>query len=220
MMLPIMTRVDELLSISSEALAPKPKALPKVLEPYALGCELFQMLQSRNGFYAFESALHVFPLTSAAGMSLEERNSESLWRGGYQDLAEGLLFLAEDVFQDQFALSARGVLRFKAETGETTRLADSIDGWAEKLLSDYKTETGWPLASQWQADVGPLLAGKRLMLSTPFFLGGEYSIENLWMGDAVEGMRFQGRCCHPNEKLAEWVQSQTNRGEETYGPVI
>jgi hypothetical protein len=190
-MLPIMTRVDELLSISSAPLAPKPKALPKLLEPYALGRELFQMLQSKNGFYAFESALHVFPLTSAAGMSLEEWNSESLWRCGYQDLAEGLLFFAEDAFQDQFALSARGVLRFKAETGETTCLADSIEGWAENILRDYTTETGWPLASQWQADTGPLPAGKRLMPTTPFFLGGEYSIENLWVGDAVEGMRFK-----------------------------
>jgi hypothetical protein len=191
MMLPTMTRVDELLSISSEALAPKPKSLPKLLEPYALGRELFQMLQSKNGFYAFESALHVFPLTSAAGMSLEEWNSESLWRGVYQYLAEGLLFFAEDAFQDQFALSACGVLRFKAETGETSCLADSIDGWAENILRDYKTETGWPLASRWQADGGPLPAGKRLVPTTPFFLGGKYSIENLWVGDAVEGMRYK-----------------------------
>jgi hypothetical protein len=29
------------------------------------------------------------------------------------------------------------------------------------------------------------------MPKTPFFLGGEYSIENFWVGDSVEGMRFK-----------------------------
>jgi len=29
------------------------------------------------------------------------------------------------------------------------------------------------------------------MPKTPFFLGGAYSVGNLWAGDAVEGMRFK-----------------------------
>jgi hypothetical protein len=186
-----MTQVDKLLSIGSDPLAPKPEILPRLLEPHALGLDLFHILQSKNGFYGFESALHVFPLASATVISLEEWNSHNLWRGGYQDLAEGLLFFAEDVFQDQFCLSVGGVLRFKAETGETDFLADSIEGWAERMLRDYRIETGWPLASRWQAEKGPLPAGKRLMPKTPFFLGGAYAIENLWEGDAVEGMRFK-----------------------------
>jgi hypothetical protein len=186
-----MTAVEKLLSISSEPLAPKPKALAKILEPYALGPELFYMLECKNGFYAFESALHVFPLTSAIGMSLEEWNADSLWRIGYQDLADGLLFFAENAFQDQYCLSANGVLRFCSETGTTKVLADSMEGWAGKLLDDYNCETAWPLASKWQTEHGSLPAGKRLMPKIPFFLGGEYSIENLWAGDAVEGMRFK-----------------------------
>jgi hypothetical protein len=55
-----MTSVEELLSISSEGLAPEPRTLAKILEPFSLGPELFHMLECKNGFYAFESALHVF----------------------------------------------------------------------------------------------------------------------------------------------------------------
>jgi hypothetical protein len=87
-----MTSVDELLSISSEGLSPEPKTLAKIIAAFSLGPELFDMLRRKNGFYAFESALHVFPSTSAVAISLEEWNADTLWRNGYRDLAEGLLF--------------------------------------------------------------------------------------------------------------------------------
>jgi hypothetical protein len=122
-----MTSIDKLLSISSQPLAPKPCVSTTFLESRPLGSELFGVLERKNGFYALESALHVFPLSSATGMGLEEWNADSLWRNGYRDLAEGLLFFAEDVFQDQYCVSADGVLRFYSETGETMFLADSIE---------------------------------------------------------------------------------------------
>lgn len=183
--------VEKLLSIGSDALAPKPIVGPAVLEAYPLGPELFRVLVMKNGFYAFESALHVFPLSSPGCMSLEEWNSDSLWRNEYRDLADGLLFFAEDALQDQFCLSANGVVHFKAETGSIAPFAVSIAEWADRLLQNYPAETGWTIASQWQAANGPLPVGKRLMPKTPFFLGGKHSIENIWAGDAVEGMRFK-----------------------------
>ncbi len=198
-----MTHVEKLLSISSEPLAARPEALVKALEPYVLGPELLHMLERRNGFYAFESALHVFPLTSPVGMSLEEWNAESLWRHGYEDLTEGLLFFAEDIFQNQFCLSADGVLRFYAETGATAFMGDSIESWAEKILGGNGNETSWQLASRWQAENGPLPTGKRLMPKIPFFLGGAYSIENLWAGDPVEGMRFKADLALQTRKLPD-----------------
>lgn len=186
-----MTRVEKLLEISSDPLGKRPEGPSTLLDPYKLGPELLNMLQGRNGFYTFESSLHVFPLTSSNAMGLEEWNALSLWRNSYQDLAEGLLFFAEDAFQDQFCLSADAVLRFRAETGERVFLADSIENWAAVLLENYQQESGWPLASKWQAEHGPLQPGRRLMPKIPFLLGGEYSIDNLWAGDSVEGMRFK-----------------------------
>jgi len=203
-----MTHIEKLLSISSEPLA---KTLPinsELLKSYPLGLELLSMLERKNGFYAFESALHVFPLSSEPlyGTSLDEWNSDSLWRNDYGDLTMGMLFFAEDALQDQFCLSTSGVLRFSAETGGSKPMADSLESWAETILRDYDRETGWTLVNKWQAENGPLPPGTRLMPKIPFFLGGAYSMENLWAGDAVEGMRFKADLALQTRNLRDGTQ--------------
>ena len=188
------TSIEKLFSISSEALAPKPALFPEFLKKFALGSELFHLLERKNGFYAFECALHVFPLTSGSTAGLEAWNSESLWRDEYQDLADGLLFFAEDALQDQFCLSTKenSVFRFIAETGRTSFIADSIEHWADVIMSDPLTQTRCPFVHEWQLKNGPLPPGKRLLPRIPFFLGGEYKIENFWAGNPLEGMRLKG----------------------------
>ncbi len=203
-----MTHIDKLLSVSSEPLARPPLAPLDFLKDYPLGYELIHMLESKNGFYAFASALHVFPHTrlSVEGLTLADWNSDSLWRNDYGDLAAGLLFFAEDVFQDQFCLSSHGVLRFNAETGGTKPIADSLEGWAELVLRDYAVETGYPVAKEWQLKNGPLQPGQRLIPKTPFLLGGGFSTENLWAGDAVEGMRFKADVAMQTRNLPNGTQ--------------
>jgi len=186
------TSVEKLFSVSSGPLALTPNCCPAMLDLFPLGSDLFRTLQQRNGFYAFESALHVFPIAASDCMSLEEWNATSLWRDTYKYLANDLLFFAEDAFQNQFALSATGVVRFESETAEKRLLANSIENWAAIILRDHRTETGWPLIQEWQDLNGPLAPGKWLMPNTPFFLGGEFSLSNLLAGDSVEGMRYKG----------------------------
>jgi hypothetical protein len=203
-----MTHIENLLSISSEPLAHTPPVDPGLLKNYPLGPELLRMLERKNGFYAFESALHVFPLSSEPlyGASLAEWNSDSLWRNDYGDLTVGLLFFAEDALQDQFCLSTNGVLRFKAETDGSKPMADSLDNWAAIILRDYDRETGWTFANTWQTENGLLPPGKRLMPKTPFFFGGGYAMENLWAGDAVEGMRFKADLAMQTRNLRDGDQ--------------
>ena len=186
-----MTQVEKLLAISSEALALPAWIQPAVLGQTSQGLELFGMLQLKNGLYAFESALHVFPLEPGPDdeIGLEAWNSEFLWRNGYGNLANGLFFFAEDVFQDQFCISPNGIQKFDSETGATSFLSDSIENWAKLILSDYKLQTAYPLAQAWQAANGPLPQTRRLAPKIPFVLGGEYSLENFWVTEPVEGMR-------------------------------
>lgn len=200
------TSVERLLSISTDSLAPRPETAPKLLDSCSLGEELFRMLQQKNGFYTFEGALHVFPVSSLDCMSLEEWNSDYLWRCHYGDLGRGLLFFAENVFQDQFCLSPEGILRFESECGRTSAMSASIEDWALRMLHDYSQETGWPLAKKWQSEHGPLPPGKRLMPKTPFFLGGAYSMENLWVGDAIEGMRCKADLASQTKDLPDGSQ--------------
>lgn len=208
-----MTRIDKLLSISSAPLAGPPGEFPKVLEPYVLGREVYTLLEQKNGFYAFESALHVFPLSNK-GEGLERWNAEDLWRYEYKDLVNGLLFFAEDVLQDQFCLSTKeqGIYRFLAETGQTEFMAESFEQWADILLADFRGQTGWPLLEAWQTQHGKLSEGKRLMPKTPFFLGGSYSIDNLWAGDAVDGMKLKGDLATQTRSLPDQSRVRINVG--------
>jgi hypothetical protein len=56
-----MTRTEKLLSISSEALGAKLDVMPEHFEKYALGPELFQMLQGRVA-HALDMELLITPI--------------------------------------------------------------------------------------------------------------------------------------------------------------
>ena len=135
-----------------------------------------------------------------------------LWRKEYGDLANGLLFFAEDILQDQFCLASeqRGVFRFHAETGQTSFVAESLESWAERVLNNYRVETGWPLAHEWQAKFGPLPQGQRLMPKLPFFMGGEYALGNLWAGNPLEGMRYKGELAMQTRDLPNGTKVKLN----------
>jgi hypothetical protein len=44
------------------------------------------------------------------------------------------------------------------------------------------------------------------MPKSPFFLGGAYEIENLWAGDAVEGMRFKADVAMQTRNMPDGTQ--------------
>ena len=52
--------------------------------------------------------------------------------------------------------------------------------------------TGYPLAHEWQAAQGRIPAGMRLLPKQPFVLEGDYTLANLYLTDAVEGMKLRG----------------------------
>lgn len=156
----------------------------------AVIAELRALLRQKNGFYSFESALHVFP-SGAGAPSLEGWNVAS-WRRHYS-LPDGVLFFAQDLFGGQFAVMSTGVARFNPETGEVAPHSRTLSDWARRLLGDYNFETGWELAHEWQLQNGPLLPGHRLLPRVPFVLGGEYEPENLLAVAADVAMENWGR---------------------------
>ncbi|MET9438649.1 SMI1/KNR4 family protein [Streptomyces sp. NPDC006551] len=157
-----------------------------------LGVELAELLRAVNGFYAFESALHVFPVGSAGdALSQEGWNEDQLWRVEYCGMADGYLFFAEDCFGGQFGIRGEMIYSFDPETGEASPMAASMEEWASRLLGDFEVETGYPLAHEWQSRYGQLQQGFRLLPKRPFVLGGEYSVHNLHALDAAKGMRLR-----------------------------
>jgi hypothetical protein len=185
--------IDKLLRIASPALS---ESTPRLTEECsalagALARELLALLWARNGFYAFEAALHVRPASDFIGeLGIEEWNAPALWRSSYRGLADNLLFFAEDIFGGQFGIAAGAVHRFDPETGDRQQIATSLDAWADFVLVESRSQTGWPLAHEWQERFGPLPKGKRLVPKVPFVLGGEFEVANLDALEGVKAMRF------------------------------
>jgi hypothetical protein len=190
-----MPAIDQLVVVASAPLAgPASPPAAGFLKPWGrTGTELLDLLRKRNGFYAFLSALHVFPLGNITGtMDLESWNAPSLWRQEYGDLAEGYLFFAEDVFGGQFCIKDGCVWAFDPETGQVESLGGSVEEWAQHVLVEHDVLCGTQLARHWQKQHGGLFSGKKLVPKTPFVMGGAFDLGNLYLGDAVEAMRFRG----------------------------
>lgn len=208
-----MTNLDKLLSNASSPLSEYEPEISGELRTLAgsLADDLLRMLCQRNGFYALESALHVFPARSSQQeIGLDDWNDNALWRDAYKELADGCLFFAEDVFGGQFCIKDNQVNTFDPETGALDYLADDMEGWAKAIIGDYEVLTGYPLAHQWQKQNGQLPAKKRLLPKMPFVAGGEFNLDNLYLADAVEGMRFRADIANQIRDLPDGAQIKFN----------
>ena len=200
-----MTRASKLVSIASPALTAVRAESPIFGSFGTVGAGLKALLELRNGFYAFESALHVYPAGAPEDtMSLERWNEPGLWRSAY-DGADGLFF-AEDTFGDQFCLRDDRIFFFDAETGDYDDLAGSIEEWADLMLNEFEARLGYPLAHDWQTRNGAIPIGSRLVPKTPFVLGGAFDAENLRATDAVKGMRIRGDLARQIRDLPDGTQ--------------
>jgi hypothetical protein len=144
---------EKLVSVGSQSLADGLPCLSQTLLNLAgsLSEEFYRFLSTKNGFLAFESALHVFPsANSSLIMTLETWDSDNLWRNDYGTLAENCLFFAEDIFGGQFCIFKDKIYSFDPETGTKEFVANDIEHWAKAILADYNVLTGFPLAHEWQ----------------------------------------------------------------------
>jgi hypothetical protein len=188
------TSLEKLISIGGTALSSaSPKIDPGLLAPTGrAGGDLVELLGEKNGFYAFESALHVFSTHSnGSEIGLTDWNAPELWINEYRGMAGGALFFAEDIFGGQFCVKGGGIYSFDPETGRAKILSDDLEGWARAILGNYNALTGYPLGHEWQRVNGQILAGARLVPKVPFVAGGAFSVQNLFALEAVKAMHFR-----------------------------
>src|SRR5689334_16786137 len=111
--------LDKLLSLSSPALRDGEVLLSPRLRSLAgeYANDFSALLARRNGFYAFESALHVLPSAAIGSeVGMENWNAGDGWRSCYGGMADAGLFFAEDVFGGQFCITKDGICTFDPET--------------------------------------------------------------------------------------------------------
>lgn len=183
--------LEKLLSVAGPSYGPGlPSSAPLLRGP--IGEELRSLLTKRDGFYAFESALHVRSYLGGAAIGLGEWNSRSSWRRNYQELTGDFTFFAEDIFGVQFAFDEHQIVVFDPETGEVEHLASGLESWASAILQNHNELTGYDLAHRWQQQYGRISTGQRLMPKRPFVLGGEFEVANVYALPDVDGMRLRG----------------------------
>jgi hypothetical protein len=159
----------------------------------APGRELLDVWGVQDGFLAFDGALVLRPCSDGAGvLDVVRWNEPGLWRDAYPLSLQGVFF-AEDAFGNPFGLTEQGVALLDAETAELEAFADSLEGWAERILDEPEYHTGWPLLVEWQGVHGALPLGRRLAPKRPFALGGEYVVDNLAAARDVDAMKARGR---------------------------
>ncbi len=189
-------KLEKLAGLGSVSLAPK-SDLSEAQQWLPLSARhkdpLLYLLSLRNGFYAFESALHVFPfsmLDCCNRQDLLRWNAPDLWKYAYGLDGDDLFCFAEDVFGYQFCVHEDRIGHFDPETGEVSDLCGSLEEWATLMCSDFEVHTGYRVAHDWQASRGPLKIGNRLVPIYPFVTSeGTYELSNLYEVNALAGMR-------------------------------
>lgn len=189
-----MSSLQKLANIGSRPILSESADYSRIAEAFGerVAQQVNSLLQVKNGFYAFEAALHVLPDLGGNGeKGLLEWNNYDLWRKDYNGMADDAVFFAEDVFGVQFCLRQAGVATFDPETGLFKMMASDLEAWAQAILNEYGLWTGHNVAHDWQVEHGAIPIGARLVPVIPFVLGGEFSAANVHAIDAVKGMQYR-----------------------------
>lgn len=206
-----MKKVEKLLRVAGPAICEDPPPTNEAESPpdVLLWAQLRDLLNKRNGFYAFHSALHVFPAeASRRVIGLAAWNSETLWRAEYDEMVNDCWFFAEDLVGGQYCFYLGAIYKFDPETGNKSAVGGSIDEWCAAVLDNSEEETLWPLAEEWQHRNRPLSPGERLVPKVPFVLGGEFSSANLYAADAMKAMRFYAHLAKQIRDLPDGARVQ------------
>lgn len=165
---------------------------------------LRSMYQERNGFLAFDQALHVLPLgVGELPISVGYWNA-SAWRHLYDLDLSGHWFFAQDAFGNQFSIYDNGsVFLFDPEAGEFEAIAPSVEAWAALIMDEPSELTGWSLCRLWQAANGRLEQDMRLLPRIPFVLGGEYEVANLASVHSLEAIQFRAALVRQMKNLPD-----------------
>ncbi len=152
---------------------------------------LYGLLAERNGFTAFDDALLVLPVGDSEYPDLLGFK-KLMDEGPYASWKTTWWPFALDVFGMPFVLDeTEAVLRFDAETGAVETCSGDLRSWCRLMIEDSNYQTGHSLLVTWTREYERLLPVQRLGPKRPFFLGGDYSVENLYAADLFELTEFR-----------------------------
>lgn len=203
--------LDKLLEISSASMSLNKPSLDILLPPRTnkLLKQLDDILNIKNGFQAFECSLRFFSADPCfLGRELNSWNDSKLWIDKFDGMADDAVFFAEDVFGGQFCIQGEEIKIFDPETGEMEFLANDFESWAKEILEDYEVLTGYNLARKWQKANGVIEDTTVLTPITPFILGGEFELDNLYKMDVIKVMLYRAGIARQIRDLPDGAEIQ------------
>ena len=152
-----------------------------------------------NGGYYYSDSLELYPLsknTSVNNLML----MNSFLMQCYGDIYGSLFAFSQDTFANQFCFDKSGaIVLFNIETGESEQIADSFLSWQNLLIDENEWLTGIVIREKFiRKKESSLPFANRLCPKTPFFIGGDYDIDNLY------GMSTL-KCIETNANIAKQI---------------
>lgn len=140
------------------------------------------LIKDCNGGFFFDAALHIYGYSNQHDFH-DINYINHILQEEYGAIAKGLLSFGQDIFGNQFAFDLLGkeIMFFNIETGEKEILSKDFDSWLDVLFNKLDYFTGYKLASAWCAE-NQLNFNQRLCPKMPFILGGNYTLDNLYVG--------------------------------------
>ncbi len=185
---------------------------PVVISGHYLPASYLELLRVANGFVLHRKAFRLFGIdTREAALDLRSWNRSS-WVAEYGALAADLVFLAEDVFGDQYGLRYSDgaernpvLVKFWCEGGETEVIeAESLHAWLTSCVL-RETPTAWDSALARAALARGLAPSEteHLSFATPLVAGGDLEESNLEVMERVFHLHLLGQLSQKNRSLPE-----------------
>lgn len=198
-------KLEQLLSISKLTITAKSN-LSCIIDfistsaPKSFIDELVSFYVSQNGFYAFESALWIYQYASNETYSLEKINNIE-FLNKYKEKVGNFISIGSDALGNQFIVNNSGYFLLDLETSELEFIAENLESWANAILADYNYLTAFPSLHNWQLQNNAIKLNMRLGAKTPFILGGEFNVSNLFEVDIIELIKFKSKLFAEIESL-------------------
>ena len=194
------------------------KKIPDQIAGYDTPNGLKAILSFADGFVTKDSAFRVFGLHNDDILPGLTEHNASEWKQRYRELAQENLFIAEDLFGDQYGYRLKNgkneFVKFYCEGGRIEPVPGGINHFIEAMISPTKSGIiDWGMVIAAFALGKRPNAGQHLAFQIPLIMGGDYDAQNIEIESralhlGTLSQLTQELLKHPNQSKIKGVRSQ------------
>ena len=168
------------------------------------------VIESKNCGFFYGKSLQMYAFSSLYTFN-DIENINSLLKGEYGIVMNGLVSFAQDLFGNQFCFNKNdaSIIFFNAETGERESVASSYIDWINVLDDELEYFTGVNVLRTWLSD-NLFKFDQRLCPKIPFIMGGEFKVNNLYAGTFPEYIKANSNIAKQVYNLPDGTKVKLN----------